>query len=715
MAEDPNSQPAPKRPQRPQAPGRPLPPGRGPQQRGPQNPFSPQRPTQAPGQNQRQTGSSMQGGPRSPNRQRWILGLVVLALLVVNLWISDRALQPNRITVPYQPTFLTQLKDGNVQQITSTSYAIEGEFKKAIRYPNNDSVQPTRDFSTQIPAFADRAELNSLLKGITISSENPNAAAPLWETLLVGIGPTLLFLLVIVLVMRRMASAATGGGGGLMSFGRSRARRVEAEDLPVTFEDVAGIDEAKDELHEIVDFLKTPDKYLALGAKIPRGVLLSGPPGTGKTLLARAVAGEAGVPFFQMSASEFVEMIVGVGASRVRDLFAQAKEASPAIIFVDELDAVGRSRASGGPNIGGGHDEREQTLNQILTEMDGFDARSGVIVLGATNRPEILDQALLRPGRFDRRVVVQPPDRVGREAILRVHTRSVPLAPEIDLGGIASTTPGMVGADLANLVNEAALLAAKRAHKQVQQDDFTDALERIVLGAARSVMISDDDKKRTAYHEAGHAIVGMLTPGADPVRKVSIIPRGQALGVTFSAPDSDRFNLDERHIIAQIKVALGGRCAEEVVLGDLTTGAESDIQHLTRLARYMVGRWGMSKEIGPVAVLPQEGQSMLLPGVSETSEKTQQLVDHEVQRIAQTAHDEVIQLLTDHREQLDNLVAELLKHETLDQVDAYAAAGIVPGSNDLLDTKALGEAANGSGPIGAIGMPTDNSEDDPLF
>ena len=441
-----------------------------------------------------------------------------------------------------------------------------------------------------------------------------------------------------------------------MSFGRSRARRVEAADQPVTFADVAGIDEAKDELTEIVDFLKEPEKYLALGAKIPRGVLLSGPPGTGKTLLARAVAGEAGVPFFQMSASEFVEMIVGVGASRVRDLFAQAKEAAPAIIFVDELDAVGRSRASAGPNIGGGHDEREQTLNQILTEMDGFDARTGVIVLGATNRPEILDQALLRPGRFDRRVVVQPPDRDGREAILKVHTRSVPLAPEIDLGQIASTTPGMVGADLANLVNEAALLAAKRSHPSVNQQDFTDALERIVLGAARSVMISDEDRRRTAYHEAGHAIVGMLTPGADPVRKVSIIPRGQALGVTFSAPDADRFNFDERHLIAQIKVALGGRSAEEIVFGDLTTGAESDIQQLTRIARFMVGRWGMSSAVGPIAVLPQEGQSMLLPGVSETSEKTQQLVDQEVHRIVDTAHREVLALLRDHRAQLDDLV-----------------------------------------------------------
>ncbi len=621
------------------------------------------------------------GGQRDPNRRgprsQWMaLAVMVGVLLAINLWASSEVLSPNRVTISYSPTFLSELSSGNVASVNLTSLAVQGTFKKAISYPNKTST-PTNEFSTQIPALVNGNQLIAELRTehVTIDAQNPDAGPSLLVSILLDIGPTLLIFLLIVWVFRRMA-ASGGGAGGLMSFGRSRARRVEAIDQPVTFNDVAGIDEAKDELYEIVDFLKNPDKYLVLGAKIPRGVLLSGPPGTGKTLLARAVAGEAGVPFFQMSASEFVEMIVGVGASRVRDLFSQAKEAAPAIIFVDELDAVGRSRSSAGANIGGGHDEREQTLNQILTEMDGFDARAGVIVLGATNRPEVLDQALLRPGRFDRRVVVQAPDRVGREAILRVHTRSVPLSPEIDLGRIAATTPGMVGADLANLVNEAALLAAKRDHPKVEQQDFTDALERIVLGAARSVMISDEDRQRTAYHEAGHAIVGMLTPGADPVRKVSIIPRGQALGVTFSAPDADRFNLDERHLKAQIKVALGGRSAEEVVFGDLTTGAESDIQHLTRIARYMVGRWGMSDAIGPVAVLPQEGTSMLLPGVSETSEMTQQLVDREVHEIVETAHREVLELLRHHRSQLDDLVAALLKHETLDEADAYAAAGL---------------------------------------
>jgi cell division protease FtsH len=617
--------------------------------------------------------------PTSP-RSRWWIGGVVLVLLALNLWISSRALQPGApVRIPYSPTFLGQVKAGNVKEISSTGDAIQGTFKTPVRYPPNDpSVQSTGNFSTQVPSFANGDALASLLqnKQVTIDAQAPNQGPSVIESILFGFGPTLLFILLFVFIARRAAGGG-GGAGGLMSFGRSRARRVEASDQHVTFNDVAGIDEAKEELTEIVDFLKTPEKYLKLGARIPRGVLLSGLPGTGKTLLARAVAGEAGVPFFQMSASEFVEMIVGVGASRVRDLFHQAKEAAPAIIFIDELDAVGRSRAGGGPNISGGHDEREQTLNQILTEMDGFSPRESVIVLGATNRPEVLDQALLRPGRFDRRVVVSPPDRAGREAILKVHTRSVPLDADVNLGQIAASTPGMVGADLANVANEAALLAAKRGHDKVARQDLTDALERIVLGAARKVLISDDDRRRTATHEAGHAIMGMLTPGADPVRKVSIIPRGQALGVTFSAPDADRFNFDERHLVAQIKVALGGRVAEEVVFGDLTTGAESDIQQLTRIARFMVGRWGMSRAIGPIAVISADGQSPLLPGAAETSQRTQQLVDEEVRRIVETAHEEATVSLGLHRSNLDALVAALLEHETLDEAEAYAAAGLM--------------------------------------
>ena len=521
-------------------------------------------------------------------------------------------------------------------------------FRAALTYPAGDpNATATKDFSTQVPSFANQSELSKLLeqKNVTIDAHSPDTGPSLIESLIFGFGPTLLLVLLFVLLMRRAAGAA-GGAGGLMSFGRSRARRVEGSEQPVTFQDVAGIDEAKEELTEIVDFLKNPDKYLRLGGRIPRGVLLSGHPGTGKTLLARAVAGEAGVPFFQMSASEFVEMIVGVGASRVRDLFQQAKQAAPAIIFIDELDAIGRSRAAGGSNISGGHDEREQTLNQILTEMDGFDPRTGVIVLGATNRPEVLDPALLRPGRFDRRVAVQPPDRTGREAILRVHTRSVPLAPEVDLGAIASSTPGMVGADLANLVNEAALLAARRSHEKVTTEDLSDALERIVLGAERKVMLSEDDRRRTAYHESGHAIVGMLTAGADPVRKVSIIPRGQALGVTFSAPDADRFNFDQRHLIG----ADQGRARRP-----RRRGARVRRSHDRRRVRHPAadpdrpphGRalGDEPRRSGPIAVIPMDGYGPLLPGVSETSEATQRLVDEEVRRIVESAYAEVGELL----------------------------------------------------------------------
>jgi cell division protease FtsH len=645
--------------------------------------------------------------PPSGRNIRWLAVLFILALLALNLWVSSRALSPSpRVQIPYSPTFLKQVSNGNVVSISTTGESIQGTFKNGVRYPSSSSQQAVY-FSTQIPSFASNQQLLTLLenKGVTINAHPADTGPSTLTELIVGFGPTLLFLLVIVWFFRRAAAGGGGGAGGLMSFGRSRARRVEGADQHVTFDDVAGIDEAKEELTEIVDFLKNPDKYLRLGGRIPRGVLLSGAPGTGKTLLARAVAGEAGVPFFQMSASEFVEMIVGVGASRVRDLFQQAKTAAPAIIFIDELDAIGRSRSAGGPNISGGHDEREQTLNQILTEMDGFDPRLGVIVLGATNRPEILDPALLRPGRFDRRVVVSPPDRAGREAILRVHTRGVPLAGDVNLGALASSTPGMVGADLENLVNEAALLAARRNHEKVSREDLTDALERIVLGAERKVMISEQDRRRTAYHEAGHALVGMLTAGADPVRKVSIIPRGQSLGVTFSAPDADRFNFEQQHLLAQIKVALGGRAAEEIVFGDITTGAESDIQQLTRIARLMVGRWGMSRAIGPIAVIPADGMGPLFPGASETSESTQRLVDEEVRRIVESSHTEVSRLLREHRSNLDTLVAGLLEHETLDEADAYSAAGLPRNQRaqpeEQLALEAMHSSTHGPGdPIG---------------
>jgi cell division protease FtsH len=614
--------------------------------------------------------------PPRPEPPRFRIGLgwvlFAVALLAVNFFIASRATEsPSRVSVPYSPFFVNEVNAGHVKEITSKGTAIQGTFTEKVKYAKNE---PTTLFQTEIPAFNNNDALSSLLqrKHVVVNAKPLDTGTPFLLNLLLGFGPTLLFVFLLFWLMRRAGNVQNVLG----SFGRSSARRYEPSGDRVTFADVAGIEEAKAELTEVVDFLRHPDKYHKLGGRIPHGVLLAGPPGTGKTLLARAVAGEANVPFYSMAASEFVEAIVGVGASRVRDLFKQAKEAAPAIVFIDELDAIGRSRTSGVAGFSGGNDEREQTLNQILTEMDGFDSSTKVIVIGATNRPEVLDPALLRPGRFDRRVAVQPPDRAGREAIIKVHTRDVPLGPDVDLGRIAASTPGMVGADLANLVNEAALLAARRNHEVVTEADFTDALERIVLGAERQVMIGPDEKRRTAYHEAGHAIVGMLTPGADPVRKVSIIPRGMALGVTFASPDSDRFNYRQPEIQAKIKVALGGRTSEEVVYHETSTGAESDIQQLTDIARQMVGRWGMSSAIGPVAVLPRDGAGPLLPGAAASSPDTQALIDAEVRRIIEEAHREVATLLQDNRDKLDSLVAALLEHETLDQEAAYAAARI---------------------------------------
>jgi cell division protease FtsH len=610
--------------------------------------------------------------PRSRFRlsRNWILFFLVL--LAFNFYLGSRATQPpSRVRVPYSPFFLDQVGTRHVKEITSKGTAIQGTFTRKLQYAGS---KPTTLFQTEIPAFADDNALSRLLqrKGVVVNAQPLDTGAPWWQSLLLGFGPTILFLLLLFWLLRRAGNVQNALG----SFGRSRARRYEPSGDRVTFADVAGIDEVKAELTEVVDFLRHPEKYQKLGGRIPHGVLLSGLPGTGKTLLARAVAGEADVPFFSMAASEFVEAIVGVGASRVRDLFTQAKEAAPAIVFIDELDAIGRSRTSGVAGFSGGNDEREQTLNQILTEMDGFDSSTSVIVIGATNRPDVLDQALLRPGRFDRRVAVQPPDRTGREAILRVHTRGMPLAPGVDLDRIAATTPGMVGADLANLTNEAALLAARRNHEVVDESDFTDALERIVLGAERQVVMNAEDRRRTAYHEGGHAIVGMLTPGADPVRKVSIIPRGMALGVTFAAPENDRFNYREPEVQARIKVALGGRAAEEVVFGETSTGAESDIQQLTEIARQMVGRWGMSAAVGPVAVIPRDGMGPFLPGAAEVSADTQRLVDEEVRRIVEESHRQVVSLLQQNRSKLDSLASALLEHETLDEEDAYAAAGV---------------------------------------
>ncbi len=607
--------------------------------------------------------------PHLPSRPARIAVYVVLLVVAlgVNYWGAHRVIQVTRIRVPYSPFFLQQVRLGNVLSVTSSASKLQGDFVRPTK-PAGASTESVH-FVTEIPSFADTNQLSQLLQqhDVLVNAKPPDGSGPLWERLLLGLGPTIVLLLLLVWIFRRMSGSRTAG-----ALGRARAHRYQPGRETVTFADVAGIDEAKQELTEIVDFLRDPDKYRRLGGRIPRGVLLSGQPGTGKTLLARAVAGEAGAPFFSMSASEFVEAIVGVGASRVRDLFRQAKKESPAIVFIDELDAVGRARSSAGGGFGGS-DEREQTLNQILTEMDGFDSSTAVIVIGATNRIDVLDQALLRPGRFDRRVAVLPPDREGRRLILEVHTRDVPLGADVDLERIAATTPGMVGADLANLVNEAALLAARSARSEVTSADFEQSFEKILLGAERKIMLTPADRRRTAYHEAGHALVGMLTAGTDPVRKITIVPRGQSLGVTLSSPDVDRFNFSRAELEARVKMALGGRAAEEVVFGDQTTGAEGDIAQVTALVRQMVGRWGMSETIGMVAVLPRDSAN---PWGELASPRTLELVDEEVRRSVETAYGEVMVLLTAERARLDALAEALLERETLDQVDAYRIAGL---------------------------------------
>jgi cell division protease FtsH len=674
----------------------------------PRSPAPPERPDPAPPANGGHHGrgwrvepsSSGRGAPPTPKppmlpqsrRGMWLVLLAVI--LVVNIAAALLTSAPEqRAQVPYQPFFVNQVNAGNVQEITSQEETIQGTLKKQATYtpPKGKAVEVT-DFQTQVPAFITTDELTSQLaaKDVVVNAEQPDTGRSILGTLLLGFGPTILFVGLLIWFMRRQAS----GGGILGGFGRSTARRVQpGAQERVTFEDVAGIDEVEDELVEIVDQLKNPQRYERLGARIPRGVLLYGPPGTGKTLLARAVAGEADAAFFSASASEFVEAIVGVGASRVRDLFKQAKEAAPAIVFIDELDAIGRSRSGNVGGISGGNDEREQTLNQILTEMDGFEPGTNVIVLAATNRPEILDPALLRPGRFDRRIAVHPPDRDGRVEILKIHSRKVPVGPDVDLERIAATTPGMTGADLALLVNEAALFAARRDHPAVTQADFNDAIEKVILGAERQVVMTDDDRERTAYHESGHALVGMLTPGADPVRKISIIPRGQALGVTLSTPDADRYSYARDELVAKVKVALGGRAAERLIYGDVTTGAESDIQNLTQVARGMVGRWGMSDAIGPIAVTDGRSDGMFLPGVAPVSSATAELVDAEVRRIVDEAEHEVYALLEREREHLEALAHALLERETLDGPEAYRIAGVTPAADPDVDAPAAVDVA----------------------
>jgi cell division protease FtsH len=621
-----------------------------------------------------------------PRRLWWVfLAALLLNYLVVRLLFPG----PEVVTVPYT-VFKEQVAKGNVVAIYSQGTSIEGRFKSPVTWPPEGEAKPTSItprlaepkpttsdiFATELPAFVDAGLEKFLIdhqveiRAVHIRQDGG------WSTLLFAFGPAVLLIGFYVWMYRRAVQQG-GGIGGLMGIGQSKARRYEAGTGKVTFDDVAGIDEARNELVEIVDFLRAPEKYTRLGATAPKGVLLIGAPGTGKTLLARAVAGEAGVPFFSMSGAEFVEMIVGVGAARVRDLFKQARDNAPAIIFIDEIDAIGRAR---GRMAIGGASEQEQTLQQVLTEMDGFTGREGIIVLAATNQPDLLDRALLRAGRFDRRVVVNLPDKVGREAILKVHTRKEPLAADASPSEIAAATPGFSGAELKNLVNEAALLAAHREEQAVTRKDFFDALEKIVLGPERPLLLTHEDRERIAYHESGHAILALLVPGADPVQRVSIVPRGQALGVTYQRPEADRYNYPEAYLRARIVGMLGGRAAEEVVYGTRTTGAENDIEQATQLARSMVTRWGMSDALGMVQLAPREnpylGGVAGFPGELPISEETARLVDAEVRRIVGECHAEAKRLLTAHRTALDVLVKELLAHETLGEEQILQVTGL---------------------------------------
>jgi len=617
------------------------------------------------------------GGPgRTPtpfwrSRGFWIYLVVLLALnYLISVFFTSG---PARVTVPYS-TFIQQVNADNVKDISAQSNSIQGDFKKSVSYGSASGTT----FQTERPVFA-QDNLESLLTAhnVTVSAQPPGSGQSPLLTLLVSFGPALLLIGGFLYLSRR--TAAAGAGGILGAFGRSQAKLYSPDSGPrTTFNDVAGIDEAKADLAEVVDFLKEPQKYQKLGAQIPHGILLVGPPGTGKTLLARAVAGESNRPFFSLSASEFVEAIVGVGASRVRDLFAQAKAAAPSIIFIDELDAIGRSRASSATF--GANDEREQTLNQILTEMDGFTQNQNVVVLAATNRPEVLDPALLRPGRFDRRVTVSPPDRVGRAAILRIHTRGVSIAPDVDLDDIAGATPGLVGADLRNIVNEAALIAARKNHTAVQRDDFDEAIERSLLGLRRPITLGQDERRLIAYHESGHALLGLLIPEADPVKKLTIVPRGLSLGVTLSQPIDDRYNYPEGYLRGRITSALGGRAAEEVVYGSVTTGAENDLMQVNQIARSMVVRWGMSPRLGPLN-LTEPGDSTISPQISP---ETASLADEEERRIVNECYQEAIRLLQENRDRLDRLTEAVLKKDTLDQDEIYAATGLSKPRNRAL-------------------------------
>ncbi|TLM66403.1 MAG: ATP-dependent metallopeptidase FtsH/Yme1/Tma family protein [Deltaproteobacteria bacterium] len=578
------------------------------------------------------------------NLALWLVISLVMIMLFNMMTQKDR----EQKAVPYS-AFLTAVEEGRVAEVVIQGANIEGQFTDKTRF---------KTYAPNDPELIGRLTA----KNVPIEAR-PDEDRSFWVTLFVSWGPILLLIAVWIFFMRQMQA----GGGKAMSFGKSRAKLLNESSAKVTFNDVAGIDEAKDELEEIVSFLKDPKKFSRLGGRIPKGVLLVGPPGTGKTLLARAIAGEAGVPFFSISGSDFVEMFVGVGASRVRDLFVQGKKNAPCIIFIDEIDAVGRHRGAG---LGGGHDEREQTLNQLLVEMDGFEGNEGVILIAATNRPDVLDPALLRPGRFDRQVVVPRPDVRGRLKILQVHARKVPLGKDVDLEVLAKGTPGFSGADLENLVNEAALLAARANKNEVNLDDLEMAKDKVMMGTERrSMVITEEEKKVTAYHEAGHALVAMFIPGADPVHKVSIIPRGRAMGVTMYLPAEEKYNETKAGLHTRICTLLGGRVAEELVFDSVTTGASNDLERATMIARKMVCEWGMSDRLGPLAFGEKEGEVFLgrdFGHVKNYSEATAVAIDEEIRRIVEESYRRTRDILDRNREALVKVSEALLERENLD-------------------------------------------------
>jgi cell division protease FtsH len=583
---------------------------------------------------------------------------MAIFVVVILLWQTFQGGKANRQELSFTQ-FLEVVQKGKVAEVTIRGPQLTGKFRGGAEFNEGE------EFTTQLPP-----EYPDLVKDLRASNVEIKAEEPRENPLIAILftwAPILLIVVLWILFMRQMQT----GGNKALSFGKSKAKLLNTSGKKVTFKDVAGVEEAKEELQEIVEFLKEPQKFQKLGGRIPKGVLLMGPPGTGKTLLARAIAGEANVPFFSISGSDFVEMFVGVGASRVRDLFEQGKKNAPCIIFIDEIDAVGRHRGAG---LGGGHDEREQTLNQLLVEMDGFESNEGVILIAATNRPDVLDPALLRPGRFDRRVIVDRPDMNGRLGILKVHTRNIPLSENVDLSRIARGTPGFAGADLSNLVNESALIAARRNKKKVDMEDFEYAKDKVLMGVERkTMMLTDEEKRVTAYHEGGHAIVAAMTPGADPLHKVTIIPRGRALGLTMQLPTEDKYTYKKQYVEAQISILMGGRVAEELTQDDITTGAGNDIERATDMARRMVCEWGMS-DLGPLAYGAKDEPVFLGREFAQRADYSQDTairIDREVTRIVQDAYERATRILTDYRPVLDRIANDLLERESLDGEEVY--------------------------------------------